>query len=290
VAAALGSDGEIDVAELTKHLPARLMGEWFGTPGPDPDTLIGWTMPMFQDIFYNITRDATIHAAAMAAAGPLREYLAGALAERKSSGAVKHDVLGRLIALQGDPATAFTDFEIATNLIGLIVGFIPTVTTAVTFGFDELLKRPEAFAAARQAALADDIDTVRAYMWEAMRLAPLAPGLPRIALVDTVLAADTEHAKHISADAVVFAATQSAMLDGDAIEHPKEFRIGRPADSYLFFGAGMHQCFGRFANAMQVPMIARALLRVPNLTRAEGEVGRLQTSGPYPRSLVLTGG
>jgi cytochrome P450 len=78
------------------------------------------------------------------------------------------------------------------------------------------------------------------------------------------------------------------MLDGAVLDDPGDFRAGRPARHYLHFGAGMHRCFGRFANAMQIPLIAKALLRRPRLARAPGEEGRLVKAGPYPKSLAVT--
>jgi cytochrome P450 len=89
----------------------------------------------------------------------------------------------------------------------------------------------------------------------------------------------------IPAGTLTFAATQSAMLDGAVLDDPHDFHAGRPSRHYLHFGAGLHQCFGRFANAMQIPLIAKALLRRPSLGRAPGDEGRLVKSGPYPKSL-----
>lgn len=281
--------GTINVADVAKRVPARLIGRWFGTPGPDEDSMIAWTMAMFEDIFVNVKNDPQIHEAAAQASSKLRPYLTDAIAERKrANGAGGETMLDRLIAMQATPATAFSDAEIATNIIGLVVGFVPTIATATTFAIDVLLDRPDALHSAQAAAQADDIDTVRAHMWEAMRLAPQGPGLLRRATTDFVLGEGTHHATRVPAGTVTFAATQSAMLDGDVVTDPNEFRVGRPAHHYLHFGAGLHQCFGRFANAMQIPLIAAALLRRPNLARAAGEAGRLVRTGPYPQSLVVT--
>ena len=244
-------------------------------------------MPMFDDIFFNVTDDTQIHAAAERAAGQLRPYLEGLVAERGRSGDRGEDVLGRLLALQADPATELSDAQIATNLIGMVVGFIPTVATALPLALDALLDRPEALAGAQRAAGQDDDEAVRAHMWEAMRLAPFAAGVLRRTRTDALVAEDTHHATMIPAGTLTLAATQSAMLDGDAIDDPDDFRVGRPARSYLHFGAGLHHCFGRFANAMQIPLIAKALLRRPQLARAPGDAGRLLREGPYPKSLIV---
>jgi cytochrome P450 len=197
-------------------------------------------------------------------------------------------VVGRLLAMQGTSATAFSDEEIRINVIGLVCGFIPTIATATTFALDALLERPEALRGAQAAARADDDDAVRAHMFEGMRLAPQGPGLFRRTRTDFEVAEGSMHATRIPAGTLTFAATQSAMLDDDVVDDPGEFRIGRPAHHYLHFGVGLHQCFGRFANAMQIPLIAKAVLRRPGLGRAPGPEGQLVKDGPFPRSLVLT--
>lgn len=289
VAGAATRDGRLDVVELAKQASAQLFVRWFGTPGADVQSLIAWTMPMFDDIFFNVTDDPQIHASAERAAGQLRAYLEGAIAERKRGGGeeVGMDVIGRLLAMQADPATALSDAQIATNLIGMVVGFIPTVATAVPFALDALLQRSDALAGAQQAARDDDDEAVRAHMWEAMRLAPFAAGVLRRTRTDALVAANTHHATLIPAGTLTLAATESAMRDGDAVEDPDSFRVGRPARHYLHFGAGLHHCFGRFVNAMQIPLIVKPLLRRRELARAPGEDGQLLREGPYPKSLIV---
>jgi cytochrome P450 len=288
VAEAVARDGHVDVADLAKRVPARLIGHWFGAPGPDEDKLIEWSSAMFEDIFVNLTSDPKIHGAALAAVGEWRPHLAGLIADRKASGDHGEDVIGRLIAMQSNPDTAFTDDEIAANLIGLMTGFVPTIATATTLALDYLLDHPGALAAGHGAAVADDDDAVRAVVWEAMRLAPQGPGLIRKALTDFVVAEGTMHESKIAAGTITFAATQSAMLDPAVVDDPNGFRPGRPAHDYLHFGVGLHQCFGRFANAMQIPLIAKALLKKSNLARVPGDAGKLVKAGPFPKTMAVT--
>jgi cytochrome P450 len=281
------SQGRIDLVSLSSRVPARLSTHWFGTPGPDEETLISWSLALFADIFLNLQGDADLHGAAELAAAQMRPHLDRVIAARKASGETRDDVLGRLLSLQADPATAFSDEEIRTNFIGLIVGFIPTVTSATTLAFDALLDRPDALEQACEAARADDLEAVRACMWEAMRLAPMAPGVVRRAAVEYVVAADSHHATRIPAGTLTIVATQSAMLDGDVLDDPSEFRTDRPPESYLHFGAGLHECFGRVANAMQIPAIAASVLRQPGLRRAPGSEGKLERDAEYPTRLLV---
>ncbi len=279
--------GQVAIPDLAARVPARLAARWLGTPGPDENTMIKWTLALFEDIFVNVKNDPEIHAAAGSAAKELRAYIDALIAERKVSGGT-HDVLGRLLAMQANPATAFTDDEIAANLIGLITGFIPTVATVTTLALDVLLDRPDALTQGQAAARVGDDDALRAVMWEAMRFAPQGPGLLRRARSDFVVAAGSLHETRISAGTFTLAATESAMLDGDVVDDPHEFRPGRPAHHYLHFGTGLHTCFGRFANEMQIPQIANALLRRGTLARAPGDAGKLVKHGPYPVSLAVT--
>jgi cytochrome P450 len=288
VAEAAARDGQVEVPDLAKRVPARLIGHWFGTPGPDEDSLIRWACAMFEDIFVNVKNDPKIHADALAAVGEWKPYLASMIAERKASGERTDDVLGRLLAMQANPDTAFTDEQIAGNLIGLMTGFVPTIATATSFALDVLLDHPDALLQAHEAAVADDDDQLRAIIWEGMRLAPQGPGLLRRALTDFVVGEGTMHATKIPAGRVTFAATESAMLDPEFVEDPDVLRPGRPAHDYLHFGAGMHVCFGRFANAMQIPLIAKAVLKQSNLARAGGEAGKLVKAGPYPATMAVT--
>lgn len=282
-----GAGGRMDVVDLAGRVPARVMARWFGTPGPDERTIVEWTLALFAEIFLNLQGDEAITRRANQVAPSMRQHLDEVIRRRKSSGTVTDDVLGRLIAMQAVPDTALTDEQIRTNFVGLIVGFVPTVMTATTYAFDALLDRPEALAGAREAALTDDDDGLRAYLWEAMRLAPQAPGLIRRASADYVLAEGTRRAKTIPAGTITFAATQSAMLDGDVVDEPGDFRTDRPPHDYLHFGAGLHECFGRFMNAVQIPQIVKPLLRRRGLRRAAGDDGKLTRTLQYPTRLVV---
>ncbi len=78
--------GRIDVAKISRRLPARLMADWFGTPGPDEETMIRWALAMFEDIFINVRDDPAIHARAKQSADELGAYLGATVAERKAAG------------------------------------------------------------------------------------------------------------------------------------------------------------------------------------------------------------
>ena len=158
---------------------------------------------------------------------------------------------------------------------------------AVTRALDELLRRPQELAGAQAAAQAGNTALVTQYVYEALRFNPLGPGVFRNAAQDFEVAGGTMHATTIPAGRPVLVALQSASFDSDRVPSPQEFRLDRPLPEYLHYGFGLHTCFGRYINAVQIPLIVQAVLRKRNLRRAEGEAGKLQVDGPFPSTMTV---
>lgn len=286
------ADGRIDVvqgfADLIAH---RTLGTYFGTPGPDAATFVGWTRLLFQEIFINVRDDPDLWRSSKAAAEAACAYMDGAIAERKQAladgAAPRDDVLDRLLALQGKDQPSLDDLAIRINLVGLAIGWLPTASKALSLAMEELLNRPEELAGAQRAALADDDAAVRAYVWEALRFRPQNSGLLRKCTVERTLAAGTARQETIREGVIVYAATQSAMNDEQVFSEPERFRVDRPEADYLHFGHGLHTCFGEPINRVQLPQMAKALLRRPGLRRAEGRAGKLSWNMLFPKGLTL---
>lgn len=284
--------GTIDVvAELTDRVPARLVAQYLGAPGPNEDALIEWARALFTHIFVDLNHDRILTEQATAAAAAIRQHLDGLVAARKTALAtgqpVVDDVLTRLLHQQQLGPLAFTDIEIRTNLIGLIVGMIPTISKASALAIDELFRRPEQLEGARTAARNKDDSAFARYVTEAMRFAPQAPGLLRHAVADYPIARGTHHETLIRQGTVVFASTQSAMFDPEVVTDPHTFRLDRPDSTYLHFGAGLHSCYGRFVNAVIIPAIVKAALSIDGAVRAPGLAGQLTIDGNWPTTMKL---
>jgi cytochrome P450 len=196
------------------------------------------------------------------------------------------DVLGRLLALQDAAHPWLDDHAVRRNLSGNIVGAVDTTSKFVTLAIDELLRRPRALADVRVCALDGDIEAVRHYAWEAVRFNPHHPLQVRFCEHDTAVAQGEKRSKTISAATHTYVATLSAMFDPEAFPNPKEFN-GKRNTEYLHFGYGMHTCFGKAINGVQIPELVAALLRLPNLRRASGSPGQILYDGPFPNRLVL---
>ena len=203
-----------------------------------------------------------------------------------SVGETSDDVLGRLLALQGPVYPWLDDHAVRRNLGGVIVGAVDTTSKFVTLAIDELLRRPKELAEASTYARKGDVDAVRRYAWEAVRFNPHHPLQVRSCPHDSQIARDQKRSKTIPAATHVFLGTLSGMFDPDVFTNPMEFNSERPTE-YLHFGYGMHTCFGKAINGVQIPELVAALLRLPNLRRAAGSAGQILYDGPFPNRLVL---
>ena len=279
--------GKLDaVRDLTKVVPARFVRDYMGIAGPTEAELIDWTTYMFQYLFFpdNPKND---DATAISYAVKARDYLDKLIAERSKSTKVSDDVIARCLALQKSATPGMTNLDIRNNLIGLIIGAIPTTSKSAALVIDYLLDHPALLASAREAASNGDIDTIRQYVLEVMRFNAFGPGVFRIANQDYTVAKGYFRSKKIKKGTKVLVATQSAMLDGRKLKSPRRFRLNRPSYVYMHFGYGMHNCFGAHINLVQIPIIVSALLKCPGLRRAEGPAGVMKYRGPFPDSLMV---
>lgn len=281
--------GRIDVPQhLTLPLPARLFGLYFGTPGPSEEQMIGWTTLIFWYLFADLGADAALDQRALTAAAELRAYLDEAIAVRKAKPHPQDDVLARCLTLQAAAVPGMHDIQIRNNLLGLLVGAIPTLSKAAVQALDVLLDRPSALASACNAARSDDDALLTQFVFEALRFNPVNPLIYRRAARDTQIAANSLRTLNVRAGTLVLAANLSAMFDPLQVDAPRTFRTDRPARDYLFFGDGLHTCFGQHINRCVLPAMLKPLLRLPGLRRSAGPEGRINDLGtPFPAHLWL---
>jgi cytochrome P450 len=283
VALVAASGGRLDVPQaLTLPTAHHLLDAYFGAPGPTPAEMIDWTTTLFWYLFIDLGADPAFDAKATAAAEAIRTYLDLTIAARKASGRGGDDILGRCLALQASGAPGMDDLGVRNNLIGLLIGELPTTSCAANRALDQLLERPRALASAQAAARADDDALLAQHVFEALRFFPVNPIIYRRANRETSIADGTLRARRIQPGAIVMASNLSAMFDATALPSPNVFRTDRPWDAYMLWGYGMHTCFGDHLNRTTLPAILKPLLRQKNLRRA-AEVGHIDNDGtPFP--------
>lgn len=281
--------GRIDLPpDLSLPVPAAIVTDYFGVTGARDGDLMDWATLMFRYLFADLTGDSALERDALDAAAACRSVIDAAISKRKASGETKDDVLGRCLAVQSAGLPGMDDLGIRNNLIGLVIGAIPTISKAATQALDQLLDRPAAFASAGQAARDGNDALFAAHVLEALRFNPINPIIFRRAARDTAIAAGSFRARRIPKGTMVLASNLSAMFDPLKIEAPESFRTDRPWGDYMLWGYGMHGCFGAHINRAVLPAILKPLFTRPGLRRAAGEAGQIDTGGTqFPRHFVL---
>ncbi|HMS83565.1 MAG TPA: cytochrome P450 [Nitrospira sp.] len=284
----------IDVVnDLTRRVPLGVVSEYFGVPGPDDTVMLRWMRTLFHDLFLNLTNDQKVAQKAVASFEEMRPYLLGWIARRKAEiaanpGQTNDDVLTRMIHCQRQPGMEWLDDDcVRRNISGLIVGAVDTTSTAATKVIDQLLRRPNELAEARQAARAGDEATLGRYVWEALRFNPHNPIIIRHGQPGAVLGQGTSGRHKLSGGQMVYLGTFSAMFDPIVFPDPNCFRTDRDPTRYLHFSAGLHACQGRYVSGIQIPLIVAGMLRLADAHRAPGWDGRIAYDGPFPDRMIL---
>jgi cytochrome P450 len=246
---------------------------------------------IFWETFLNVGSDRNVRRDAEIAAEQLHQYMDALIAERHTQIAnaeeTPDDLLTRLIQLQQTPESALSDEGIRRNLGGVVVGAVDTTSKATAQAIDQLLDRPAALRAATVAALNNDIKTLSAAVFEALRFNPINPFMVRHVARSTTVATGTRRQKTVKAGSDVFLGILPAMFDPVVFPNPHEFRTDRPIENYLHFGHGLHRCFGRYINLVQIPEIVGALLRYGNIRRPSPPLHQMQFEGPFPDRLLV---
>ena len=286
--------GWIDaVNDLTRRVPLRVVGEYFGVPGPDDTVMLRWMRTLFHDLFLNLTNDKGVAEKAVTSFEEMRPYLLGWITKRRSEitsnpDQTNDDVLTRMLHCQRQPGMEWLDDDcIRRNISGLIVGAVDTTSAAAAKVIDQLLRRPKELHEARQAAHAGDEATLGRYVWEALRFNPHNPIIIRYGQPGAVLGQGGSCPQRLSGGETVYLGTLSAMFDPAAFPDPGSFRTDRDPKRYLHFSAGLHACQGRYVSGIQIPLIVAGILRLADAHRAPGWDGRIAYDGPFPDRMIL---
>lgn len=275
--------GEFDIiSQFTRLLPLKLVGDYFGVPGPNPEDMLRWNRSLFWDVFLDLSSDPKVRANATQSAKEMNAYLAQIILEHKnalnSGGRLRDTLLSRLITLQQTDQPSFNDKEIAGNLAGVFLGALEPTNKAVANAMRAIYARPEVLVMAREAARKDDVETMSKIAFEALRFYPNAPALMRYNDTERSIGGDGRKRRSIKADKTIFLMTQSAMFDNRAVANPKTFDINRPREQYLYFGLGLHTCYGNYINFITIPEMLLALFKLDGLT----PVNKVVNEGPFP--------
>ncbi|MEL6133488.1 MAG: cytochrome P450, partial [Bacteroidota bacterium] len=278
------------VRGFMREIPLRLLGSYFGTPGPDDETMLKWNRILFQDIFLNVADKPEIIAEADAITPAFNTYITSCIQDIKDKIAQREPLpdtmLVRMIQHQSQEPAYLDDDGIRRNISGTLLGAEEPIAEACANILDELFRRPKVLAQVKRVAAEGDIKKMEQWVFETFRFQPNLPVIIRYAEKDCTLASG----RKIPAGKIVYAFIASAMLDHRRFPAPSTFRLNRPQEDYSYFGMGLHQCFGKYINYVAIPEMLMALLKLPGLRPANGKEGKLIKEGPFPERWVLQWG
>ncbi len=290
-ALAAARTGRLDVVpEVSRLVPIRVVEEYFGFRGPDLATMFRWSRATQADMFHNQQDDPQVHEDNLRAGAEMTACVRDLVSSRRrelEAGARSETALDRMLETRLPAEVGFDEERVLVNTCGFLIGAGETTSAAIVQILDQLLEHPEWMSAARSAADAGDHPRLAAICWEALRFNPVNPFVVRTCAEDAVVGSGWRRTR-VKAGAKVLACTRSAMWDAKAMESPREFRPGRPAEDYLHFGFGHHTCLGDQVSAVVIPETVGHLVRLPGLRRDDGPTGRPDAAGgPFPESFTV---
>ncbi len=272
---------------LTTVVPALMVQNYFGVDTASVEDLTEWSTAMFWYLFVDLVGDPAIEARALDGAAKCLAAIDAAIAATERDADGPPTILRRAIALRDAGTDGLAGAGIRNNMIGLVIGAIPTISKACVQALDGLLDRPDALAEAQAAAARGDEAAVGRSLFEALRFNPVNPVIYRRATRDCEIAAGTLRARGIRRGAMVLASNLSAMFDPAAVEQPDSFRTDRPWEVYMLWGYGLHRCFGDAINRAIMPALMTPLLAGAPLGRVAGVAGRPDKATPFPRHFTV---
>lgn len=289
--------GKLDVAyTLSYPVLVRLLDFYFGVPAPSEEKMKQWCRALFYDLFLNFTNNAAKHQKAVDAANERRDWTLELIEDRKQAlkdgQQLSDNIMNRLILMQQEPGNSwFDDDAIQRNIGGLLTGLLETTNKSVTLVLDELFNRPEILKGAIKVAYERDMKKMYGYVSEALRFNPAQPGVIRYSESRQTLKGKGEKAYTIPAKTKVFALTAAAMFDPEAFPDPKKFNPERDA-VYMNYGYGLHECYGKYINAVTISELVAAVLRLKNVRRLPSRSGQGTGlhQGPFPTNFVVAFG
>jgi cytochrome P450 len=279
-----GANGTVDlVPEIARRVPLRIVQQIFGFEAADAD-MLRWSFATQHGMFRNLPFNEDVLARCHSAGREMQAWLWPFLASRWAAAPLPGlTAVDRLINLSHGAGSVLPPDRVVSNVSGLLVGAIETISAAIVQATDQLLLHPEWLRSALAADQAGDMAVFDAHVFEALRFNPITTFQLRTAEADGVLAAGTKYAASVKAGSLIAVATGSAMFDPALMPDPETFNPARPMSTYLHFGLGHHECLGRHVSRVAIPEAVRQIARLPQLRRAQGAHGQIDFSnGPFP--------
>jgi cytochrome P450 len=199
--------------------------------------------------------------------------------------AEREDILSLLLQARDEDGQTMSDGELRDQLVTLLLAGHETTATALAWTFDQLLRRPDALARARDEARGEARERpyLDAIAKEALRMRPPIPVIDRRLAVPFELGGIKLPAGTIVAPCIYLIHQREDLYPQPRAFRPERFLDGAPDTySWLPFGGGVRRCLGASFASLEMRIVLQTVLTDTDLQLASRRPERI-----HRRSIVL---
>jgi cytochrome P450 family 135 len=188
------------------------------------------------------------------------ELIYAEIAERRSAGEERDDVLTLLLGARHEDGSAMTDVELRDELMTLLTAGHETTATGLSWAFERLLRTPRVMERVLESL--DDDEYLDAVVKETLRVRPVIVDVARKLTRDIEIGG-----WQLPAGTMVLPAIAALHARADLYPSPEEFRperfLSEGAESYAWipFGGGVRRCIGASFAQVEMRVVLREVLR-----------------------------
>ena len=182
--------------------------------------------------------------------------------ERRRSGEERDDVLTMLLAARDEDGNPMTDRELRDELVTLLVAGHETTASALSWGFEQMVRAPEVLERVTRAALDEDDPYLEAAVKEILRRRPVLPIAQPRRIKQEVEIGGRTYAPGPAFAACIYLVHHDARVYPEPYAfRPERFVDGNPGKfSWIPFGGGVRRCLGASFAQLEMRIALRAIL------------------------------
>jgi cytochrome P450 len=250
---ALRPNGRAEIVrELAAPLPAIAIARVLGFPAEDADMLHDWVATTFSEAPADANQfvSSADRGAYRDLGSEFDQYLRDQFAVRRAASAPPDDAITRMLQVQAEDDSSFTDEQLIVNIRTLLTAGNETTTSLISNAIFRMLHEPGVYERVRS-----DHSLVEPLLEECLRVDTPLQQFGRRVLTDSAEIAGLPVGQgECLSVSYVSANRDAAQFGADAEEFDLDRYVDRPVD-HLAFGLGIHHCVGSFL-ARQTSAIA----------------------------------
>jgi cytochrome P450 len=182
--------------------------------------------------------------------------------ERRRTGEEGDDVMTMLLAARDEAGQPMTDRELRDELVTLLVAGHETTASALSWGFEQLVRAPATLARVTNAAVADDTAYLEATVKEILRRRPVLPiAQPRRIKQRVEIGGHTYEPGPALIGCIYLVHHDERLYPEPYAFRPERFLEGTPGKfSWIPFGGGVRRCLGASFAQLEMRIALKAIL------------------------------